>query len=191
LIIRLIDALIVAPAIGPIAGGYISQTIGWKYIFIFIAGLCALSTIVAIPVLRETYGPVIRLRRHRAQHGDLEKFMLMHPELNNMQGNRLRYLWLNLSRPTVILTRSLICFMLALYMAFTYGCFYSMVSSTDVLLALLSHWSFQITTFPELYSNIYGFNSGTGGLSYIALGLGFISAILVGARLGNAMYKKV
>jgi MFS family permease len=181
----------VAPALGPIAGGYVSQAIGWKYIFIFIAGLSALGSMVAIPLLRETYAPVIRLRRHRAQHGDLEKLVLMHPELNYMQGNRLRYLWLNLSRPMVILTRSLVCFMLALYMAFMYGCYYLMVSSTDVLLALLSHWPFQFATFPELYSNIYGFNSGTGGLAYIAIGLGFLLATLVGARLGNVMYKKV
>ena len=54
---------LIGPAIGPIAGGFIAQTIGFKYIFIVISATSALASAVGIPFLRETYAPVILSRR--------------------------------------------------------------------------------------------------------------------------------
>ena len=92
-------------------GGFIAQTIGIEYVFFLIVGLCGIASMLAIPLLRETYAPVIR-RRLGAHDGELEKGM------PTAQGqDRLRYLWVNLKRPVILLTRSFICFMLSLYMA--------------------------------------------------------------------------
>ncbi|EEB96934.1 hypothetical protein MPER_03842 [Moniliophthora perniciosa FA553] len=49
------------PVVGPIAGGFLS-TVGVKYIFIVIGSLSALASVIGIPLLRETYGPVVRAR---------------------------------------------------------------------------------------------------------------------------------
>lgn len=112
----------VGPVIGPIAGGFIAQRIGFKYVFIVIAGICAVANLIAIPFLHETYAPVILHRR--ALQGDQEKELPVTP-MRKSEG--LQYIWTNLSRPMVVLFRSLICFMLSLYMAFMYACYYLMV----------------------------------------------------------------
>ena len=41
----------------------------------------------------------------------------MHPHLQQSHGNKLRVLWENLERPVTMLFKSLICFILSLYMA--------------------------------------------------------------------------
>lgn len=105
---------LIGPAVGPVAGGFIAQTIGTKYVFIVIAAACAVSLLLGVPLLQETYAPVIRLRRARAE-GDLEKAKHFHGPISDM--GKWEYLWLNLSRPVILLTRSFICFMLSLYMA--------------------------------------------------------------------------
>ena len=38
------------PVVGPIAGGYIVQTVGIKYIFITIAGQALLASIIRVPL---------------------------------------------------------------------------------------------------------------------------------------------
>lgn len=119
---------------GPIAGGYIAQNIGVKWVFILIAGssylfycrknihhlfcypvLCGLASVVAIPCLRETYAPIIRQRR-AAKSGDREKAVYESHNPALAQG-KLHYLWVNLSRPIILLFGSFICFVLSLYMA--------------------------------------------------------------------------
>ena len=71
------------------------------------------ASIVGIPFLKETYAPVIRLRR-AARSTDPEAAS---PDVTRSLENKYHVLWINLSRPLVLLTRSLICFMLSLYMA--------------------------------------------------------------------------
>ncbi|KAG8218775.1 major facilitator superfamily domain-containing protein [Butyriboletus roseoflavus] len=106
---------LIGPVIGPVVGGFIAQTIGIQYVFYVIAGLCGAAAILAIPLLRETYAPVIR-RRLYACGADPEKGATV-----TQVQDRWSYLWLNLTRPVILLTRSVICFVLSLYMALIYG----------------------------------------------------------------------
>lgn len=92
-------------------GGFISQTVGIQYVFYVITALCGVASIFAIPLLRETYAPVIR-RRLCAHGADPER-----EAANAQEQDKLGYLWLNLKRPVILLTRSFICFILSLYMA--------------------------------------------------------------------------
>ncbi|KAE9404187.1 multidrug resistance protein 4 [Gymnopus androsaceus JB14] len=159
---------LIGPAVGPVVGGFIAQNIGPKYVFIIIAGICGLSLAIGIPFLRETYAPVIRLRRAIAD-GDVEKAKHLRGPLSEI--SKRQYLWLNLSRPAILLTHSFICFILSLYMAYIYGNYYVM-----------------FTTFPTLFADVYGFNTGTGGLVYLGLGVGFIAATIFGARTAEQIY---
>ena len=107
---------LIGPAVGPIAGGFITETVGFKWVFIVISAMCGLASIVGIPLLRETYAPVIRLCI--AKHsGDPEKAAKAHPHLIQNHGSGLHLIWVNISRPFILLTRSLVCFVLSLYMA--------------------------------------------------------------------------
>ncbi|KIK56610.1 hypothetical protein GYMLUDRAFT_75996 [Collybiopsis luxurians FD-317 M1] len=159
---------LIGPAVGPIAGGFIAQNIEPKWVFIILAVLCGVSLLIGVPLLRETYAPVIRVRLARAQ-GDEEKAKNLHGPVSDI--SKLHYLWLNLTRPAILLTRSFICFILSLYMAFMYGIYYLM-----------------FTTFPDLFSTVYGFNTGVGGLVYLGLGIGFLVATLFGARTADQIY---
>ncbi len=64
--------------------------------------------------LKETYAPVIR-ERIAKRSGDLEKAAHFHNPIGQM--GKLEYLWINISRPVILLFRSFICFILSLYMA--------------------------------------------------------------------------
>ncbi|PPR01247.1 hypothetical protein CVT24_006011 [Panaeolus cyanescens] len=164
---------LLGPALGPIAGGFITQTVGIKWVFIVIAITCGVASLVGIPLLRETYAPVIRLRKAK-KSADPEAAARAHPALLHAHGSKMHVLWVNLTRPIIMLCRSMICFILSLYMAFLYGIYYLMFS-----------------TFANFFKTTYGFGPGIGGLAYIGLGGGFILSTLIGAKFSDKVYNKL
>ena len=107
---------LLGPVIGPIAGGFIAASIGFRYIFIVIAGLSFIAAALGIPFLRETYHPVIRLRRAK-KAADPETAAKLHPHLVEEHGGKAHRLWVDMTRPFILLTRSIVCFLLSAYMA--------------------------------------------------------------------------
>ncbi|KXN82226.1 hypothetical protein AN958_02917 [Leucoagaricus sp. SymC.cos] len=164
---------LIGPVVGPIAGGFIAQEVGVKWVFIVIACACGFTSLIGIPLLRETYAPIIRMRQ-ATRSVDPEAAKRVHPSLQQDDKNKLLSLWINLCRPVILLFRSLICFMLSLYMAFQYGILYLMFS-----------------TFAEFFSSTYGFSAGIGGLAYLGLGVGFIAATLFGGKFADQIYAYV
>lgn len=164
---------LIGPAIGPIIGGFISQTIGTQYVFYLITGLCGLAAALAIPLLRETYAPVVRLRKFKHSMDLAEKAVV--PSIaTQVPGSKWNYLWTSIARPMLILTRSFICFILSLYMALMYGIYYLMFA-----------------TFPNLFSEVYHWSVGIGGLAYIGLGIGFILSAIMGAKVSDKLYSRL
>ncbi|KAG1892583.1 multidrug resistance protein 4 [Suillus subluteus] len=160
---------LIGPAIGPVMGGFIAESVGVQYVFYVIIALSGVAAMIGIPLLRETYAPVIRLRLNNMAL-DPEKATAGHPALQHDMG-KWAYLWLNLKRPIILLTRSFILFMLSLYMSLIYGIYYVMFA-----------------TFPNLFSKVYHFSTGIGGLMYIGIGVGFLTASLFGARVSSKIY---
>jgi predicted MFS family arabinose efflux permease len=93
-----------------------AETVGWKYLFILVAGLSALASVAGILLYRETYAPVILLRISESNKKSKE-VLEDNPNLTQAYGDRLNYLLTNLQRPFILLTRSIVCFMLSTYMA--------------------------------------------------------------------------
>ncbi|KAF8575740.1 MFS general substrate transporter [Ramaria rubella] len=164
---------LLGPVLGPIVGGFVVQTIGIRWIFILLTLLSSAAAIVAITLLEETYAPAIKETLMKARAKDVEAGTAVAYELppKISLGQSLR---LNLSRPFLLLTRSLICFMLSLYMALIYGYLYLM-----------------FTTFPDLFSGIYGWGPGVSGLAYLGPGIGFMIATVIGAKLLSKVYDKL
>ncbi|KIK48668.1 hypothetical protein CY34DRAFT_71476 [Suillus luteus UH-Slu-Lm8-n1] len=160
---------LIGPAIGPVMGGFIAESVGIQYVFYVVIAITGVAAIIGIPLLRETYAPVIRLRLDNMTL-DPEKTTAGNSALTHEMG-KWAYLWLNLKRPVVLLTRSFILFILSLYMALIYGIYYLMFS-----------------TFPDLFSKVYHFSIGAGGLTYLGTGVGFLLAALFGARVSNKIY---
>ncbi|KAG2367887.1 major facilitator superfamily domain-containing protein [Suillus spraguei] len=160
---------LIGPAIGPVMGGFIAESVGIQYDFYVVTAICGIAAVLGIPFMRESYAPVIRLRRKKMTT-DLEK-VPGHPALVAHHMGKWAYLWINLKRPIILLTRSLICFVLSLYMALIYGIYYLMFA-----------------TFPDLFSEVYHFSTGISGLTYIGLGFGFLSATIFGIKLCSKIY---
>ncbi|KAJ7228182.1 major facilitator superfamily domain-containing protein [Mycena pura] len=160
---------LIGPVVGPISGGFVAEKIGVKWVFIIVAALGGVAGVYGIFCLRETYAPVFRLRKAKAS-GDPEAAE-KHPPLPAETSSKLNYIWVNLSRPTILLFGSVICFLLSLYMAFLYGIYYLM-----------------FTTFSTLFSDVYGFDTGISGLTYIGLGVGFFIATFLSARVASEIY---
>lgn len=115
-------------------GGYVTEALGIKWMFIIIASklqpsidlipssrivtvMCAASSAIGIPLLRETYAPVVRWRLAK-KRGDMEAAARLDPSVLAVKGgSKGRIIWQNLSRPIVLLTRSYVCFTLSLYQA--------------------------------------------------------------------------
>ncbi|KAG2369917.1 multidrug resistance protein 4 [Suillus spraguei] len=160
---------LIGPAIGPAMGGFIIESVGLPYVFYVVVAMCGAAAVIGIPFLRETYAPIIRLRLDNMAL-DPEKTTVGHPALQHEIG-RWAYLWLNLKRPIILLTQSFILFILSLYMALLYGIYYLMFA-----------------TFPDLFSDVYHFSIGIGGLAYIGIGVGFLTATLFGAKFSAMIY---
>ncbi|KAJ7100208.1 multidrug resistance protein 4 [Mycena belliarum] len=161
---------LISPVIGPIAGGFIAQTVGVQYVYFVLAGVTLCASLVGIPFLRETYSPLLKLRL-MPQPADLEKAVQPIAGMDPSPG-KIHYMWITFSRPLLLLSHSFVCFTLSLYMAFMYGIYYLFFTTLDVL-----------------FTTTYGFSTGIGGLMYLGLGIGFFLATGLGARFSNAQYK--
>ncbi|KAH7105945.1 major facilitator superfamily domain-containing protein [Auriculariales sp. MPI-PUGE-AT-0066] len=164
---------LLGPVIGPIAGGFLADAVGYKWIFVVITILAGISLAAGIPLLRETYAPFIIEQRARRRIKDEEARGDV-PEKAPAKANLSHVLWLNISRPFILLTRSLICFTLAAYMGLNYGIMYLMFA-----------------TFPTTFHDIYGFGTNVSGLAYLGLGVGFFGSTLIGARIMNNIYLRL
>jgi hypothetical protein len=108
---------LMGPVLGPIAGGFMVQSIGFKWVFVLLTILAGVGALVGIPFLEETYAPVLKekLARRRARDEEASgKGVSFEVPAKPSLGETLR---VNLSRPFLLLTRSFICFILSLFMA--------------------------------------------------------------------------
>ncbi|OGM50047.1 MFS multidrug transporter [Aspergillus bombycis] len=145
--------------VGPIAGGYMALTVGWRWTFWLEAILVGCSTIASFLLLRETYAPTL-LRRKAAKLGTQKPF-----KESESQWQVLRR---GISRPMKLCLYSPIVMIISLYNSIAYTYMYYMV-----------------TTFPTLFGEEYGFNAGEVGLTYIAQGVGCLLGQVVVGRFAD------
>jgi predicted MFS family arabinose efflux permease len=93
-----------------------AESVGWRYIFVFVSGLATVASVVGMLLYRETYAPVIRLRilQETRAAGKVPEAQSHLPQAHR---KRLNFLFTNLGRPFMLLTRSIVCFALSAYMA--------------------------------------------------------------------------
>ena len=108
---------LLGPVIGPICGGFIAQSIGIKWVFIIIAILNGVASVIGLPILRETYHPYLRMRQAMKNGVDLEKFMGQGSGMGVYGEKKGKLFWVSIARPVHLLFGDIICFTLSLYMA--------------------------------------------------------------------------
>jgi MFS family permease len=166
-------APLLGPAVGPIAGGFISLRTTWRWVFWSTTILTAMIQVSGFLFLQETYAPTIlgkKAARLRKETGN----MALHTEYDDPDRTLTRVLGTALVRPFRLIGTQPIIQVIAIYMAYLYGLMYLLLS-----------------TFPQLWTVQYGENVGIGGLNYISLGLGFFLGTQITAPLNDRIYRRL
>ncbi|QSZ30605.1 hypothetical protein DSL72_000162 [Monilinia vaccinii-corymbosi] len=149
------------PAIGPIVGGFLGESQGWRWV----EGLMAIFTgalwIIGGLTIPETYSPVILRRRANKMSSMTGKVYKSKIEVDYGSKSLSAEFKTALSRPWVLLFTEPIVFLLSLYMAIIYGTLYMMFGA-----------------FPIVYQVERGWSPGIGGLVFCGVAIGIIAAVL-------------
>lgn len=164
-------APLLGPAVGPIAGAFITANTSWRWIFYATTIADFLIQLSGIFFLQETFAPVLLHRKKKAliKETGNESLHTIHDRPDRTLWKTIR---ISLTRPFILLGTQIIIQVLALYMAFIYGIMYLVLS-----------------TFPALWQNQYHESISIGGLNYISLGVGFFLGTQICAPLQDRIYK--
>ena len=148
------------PVLGPIIGGFLGMNAGWRWVMGFLAAFAGLVWIIGSLFMPETYAPV--LLRKRAERLSKLSGKVYRSKVDIDQGKvaLTEAFAIALSRPWILLFREPIVFLLSLYMAIVYGTLYMMFAA-----------------FPIVYQEDRGWNQGVGGLSFLGIMVGMLSAV--------------
>lgn len=162
---------LLGPIIGPVAGGYISQSLDWRWSFWILTILSGVLTVTFFIVARETYAPVILERKVvklRKSTGN--------PNLRSKLDHGLHprdYFKRSILRPCKMILFSPICLIASLYVGLAYGYMYLMFSSMT-----------------PLFMQIYSFSEGEAGLAFLGLGVGSMAGVIWFSRMSDRYGKK-
>lgn len=164
---------LLAPTVGPLVGGFITQYSTWRWTFYATTIADAVIQSFGFLVLVETYPPKIlrdKARELRARTGN----QALHTKWDKADRTFLSILRAALARPFIFLFTQSICQMLTAYVSFLYGLSYLM-----------------LTTFPGLWSGQYNESVSIGGLNYLSLAIGYGIGTQSTARINDIIYKRL
>ena len=160
------------PAIGPLVGGFLSDNLGWRWLYwiqLILSGAVWILLTFTVP---ETYAPTLLARRAeklRNETGD-ERYVTEQDLDLRPLGQRLR---LFLVRPFQLLFLEPIVLFISLYMSVLYGLLYMF-----------------FIAFPIVYQEGKGYSASTTGLTFIPLAVGVLLSAMC-APLVNKHYLKL
>ena len=159
----------VGPAIGPLVGGFISDNLGWRWLYwiqLILSGAVWFLITFTVP---ETYAPTLLARRAkklRASTGD-DKFVTEVDIDLRPLSERLRIFLL---RPLQLLFLEPIVFFISVYMSVLYGLLYMF-----------------FIAYPIIYQEGKGYSSSITGLMFIPIAIGVLLSAMC-APLVNKHY---
>lgn len=173
------QAGLLAPvAIGPIIGGLLAQTFGWRSVFWFLTIYGTVFVLCLVVLLPETLRSIVangsRHPSHSWQKWPLQWYQkttkVLHSSDNSSRTASKR---IDLGGPFRILVRKQAIFLLA-FLAMHYAV-----------------WQMSITAMSTLFSTLYGLSERQIGLTFIANGAGSIIGTLLTGKILDKDYQQV
>lgn len=157
---------------GPIAGGFLGEAEGWRWVQGMVAIFTGVLWIVNSVVYPETYAPVLLRRRAAALSAKTGRVYVSKLDAGAPGRSFGRQFGMALSRPWALLVKEPIVLLTSLYMAIIYGTLYMC-----------------FTAFPIVFQRGRGWSPGVGGLAFAGIAVGMLLAT-VGTMLDNGRYKR-
>ncbi|KAI1339725.1 major facilitator superfamily transporter [Xylariaceae sp. FL0016] len=164
---------LLGPALGPIIGGALSQTVGWRWTFWVLSIFDTLLVVVAIFILQETYHPLLLSRKAANLREATGKSYFAESESDQSE-KLVTKLSRSLSRPARLLFTQPIIQIVAIFLAYNFGILYIVLS-----------------TFATLWIERYGQTTSDSGLQYIAIVIGYTIAAQGGSRVMDCLWKRL
>ncbi|KIW79596.1 hypothetical protein Z517_06208 [Fonsecaea pedrosoi CBS 271.37] len=146
------------PCIGPVVGGFISETIGWRWVEGVMAIFTGCLWIFGTLVIPETYTPVILSRRAKALSKRTGKVYISIIERRQGKVTPQAAFSKAISRPWALLFLEPIVLLISIYMAILYGTLYMLFGA-----------------FPIVFEEERGWSQGIGGLAFSGVAVGMVS----------------
>ncbi|CAJ2504754.1 Uu.00g121480.m01.CDS01 [Anthostomella pinea] len=160
---------LLGPALGPIVGGAITETIGWRWLFWVLSVFEGLLVILAILLLRESHAPTILRRKAKGLRKATGRVYYTEFDVARLGlGERLR---IGLVRPFHLLVQEPIIQVMAVLLAYNFGVLYIVLS-----------------TFADLWIDIYHDSPALSGVRYLALVVGYTMAAQLGGRVTDRVW---
>ncbi|PSR81480.1 major facilitator superfamily domain-containing protein [Coniella lustricola] len=151
---------ILGPSVGPLLGGFITDMLGWRWIFWTLAIIYSAMTLLQILLMRETYAARIlqhRTNKLRQQTGNINLRSKLDDDSTGYE-----ILVRAIVRPAKITIYSPLTLVLSLASAYLNG----------VVFLLL-------TTAPIMFHSIYGFSPKAVGIALLGYGIGNLVGLLI------------
>jgi MFS family permease len=159
--------------LGPIAGGFLGETQGWRWVLGLIAIMAGVVWISTTLTTHETYAPYILRSRAKALSKMTGNVYVSRPDAGKPPKTLMQELSVALSRPWVLLFLEPIVLLMSLYMSIVYGTLYMFFAAV-----------------PIVFQGSRGWNEGTAGLPFVGVAIGVCSAAML-AGVDNKRYVRL
>ncbi|KAB8218056.1 major facilitator superfamily domain-containing protein [Aspergillus novoparasiticus] len=149
------------PTLGPIVGGFLSESAGWRWVEGLVAVFSALVGVVVFLTLPETYAPVLLRKRASRLSAITGKVYRSKLEIEKGKASTTKILKAALSRPWVLLFREPIVLLLTIYLSIIYGILYLLFAA-----------------YPIVYQKERGWSEGMSGLAFVGVLLGIVCSTI-------------
>ncbi|KAK3369229.1 major facilitator superfamily domain-containing protein [Lasiosphaeria ovina] len=161
------------PAIGPIAGGFLSETEGWRWVEGLMAIFTGVLWIIGVIFIPETYAPVLLRRRAKLLSKTTGKTYISTLDAGKPPTTLFQKCKTALTLPWVLLAKEPIVLITSIYIAIIYGTLY-----------------LNFAAYPIVFQQQRGWSPGIGGLAFIGTAVGVLIAT-IGSIIDNKRYVRL
>ncbi|GAA5986139.1 hypothetical protein JCM10908_006426 [Rhodotorula pacifica] len=163
--------LFASPCLGPLIGGYLTITRGWRAMWWLLFGFSGGMWAICSPLLVETYAPTLlqwRAKRLRKESGD--NTIMTEQERQKRPISEVMHE--TLLRPVVMLTTEPIMMCMAGYLSLIYGLLYAFFFAYPIV--FIAH----------------GFNAGEIGLTFLSIFIGIVIVVIAACPVQERYYRR-